>query len=1134
MVYADGDNNLESAAIADVNEMEVVGSRTGLNIVVELDRVSGYDTSNGNWTDTRRARIIQDQDTNNISSTFTSIGESNMGAGQTLTDFIQWAVSTAPADNYLLVLWDHGGGLDGICWDDSNSSDCLSVAEVRQAISAAGTHIEVVGMDACLMSMVEMAHELSPVSDVMVGSEETEPGEGWPYDTILADLAQNTNLTPEQVGASVVTRYGFSSSGSETQSAVKLSQLPALSTALDSFAQAAMASAEWTAITQARNTAAGFAVTDFRDLGTFLETAASCATDGALRTAASNAFSVYQQTILSNSSGPGKGGTGMTVYLPEQGTTVRGDYTAANFAFLADTAWEDFLVAYTTGVAAAAMHVSGSSPAASQAVSTAPTTYTIDFSSAYDPASVQARDLTVNGRAADSVTLVDSDTLRFQFQTAPMTAPGTYAMSIASGAITRSGTGEGVRAWAVTFRVGVPDIDVPSELAATVVRNGTSQLAFDLRNQGNWALEWNISTGLSEYGYTDSDHAGGPTYSWVDISSTGTRIQGLDDDSWVGLIDVGFAFPFYGQNFSSFWLASNGYISFSDGSSAYDNTALPSSAAPKNMIALAWDDLNFAAGGAAYYQRPDANTLIIEYLDVPYYGSSTDKVSCEAILRSDGTIKLQYLRVDQPGSTTVGIQNSSGDHGLQVVCDSQYLHSGLAIAIAPDHNWLTVTPGSTTTAAGGTTRITATFNTAGLSTGTYQTTLLITSNDPDEGELRIPVTLDVTASRAPEDVAIDFGAGGFWLWKNGVTWQFAHSADPAVMAAGDFDGDGRGDLVVSFGSGNGTWIRYADNRWEFLHSATAVSMASGDMNADGRSELVIGFVGNNGTWEYTPASGGWRYLHRLTPSIMACGDLDGNGLADVAMALPSGNGTWIWKNESTWQYVHPLTASALAAGDINGDSRAELALALPSSNGLWTYGNGNAWTFVHPSTPTALAMGDLNGDGWQDLVMSFGAAGGTWKYVPYTRAWTFLHGTGCVSIATADLDGSGRADVVLSFANNQGSWVLKNETTWQYLHHSSVQAMVATEMDGSGPLAAVASADALRVSSSIADGSGVAPSASPASSLRFDLAIRRWAATHADSHLGGDENGDFDALYWQLATTGLRVWTSPKNASVHG
>jgi len=105
LVYLDADNDLEDAGIDDVNEMEVVGSTSDVNILVQFDRIPDYDTSNGNWTDTRRGRVVQDSNPTSISTTFASIGEQNMGDATVLRgyDYVRiCGVSVWNADGFML------------------------------------------------------------------------------------------------------------------------------------------------------------------------------------------------------------------------------------------------------------------------------------------------------------------------------------------------------------------------------------------------------------------------------------------------------------------------------------------------------------------------------------------------------------------------------------------------------------------------------------------------------------------------------------------------------------------------------------------------------------------------------------------------------------------------------------------------------------------------------------------------------------------------------------------------------------------------------------------------------------------------------------------------------------------------
>src|SRR6056297_932537 len=113
MVYLDADNNLESAGIDDINEMEAIGSDENVNIVVQMDRIDGYDSSNGDWTSTRRYYIEKDSngyDSNIISTMEEDLGEVNMGKEETVKNFIDWSVQNYPADRYFIIFWNHGGG----------------------------------------------------------------------------------------------------------------------------------------------------------------------------------------------------------------------------------------------------------------------------------------------------------------------------------------------------------------------------------------------------------------------------------------------------------------------------------------------------------------------------------------------------------------------------------------------------------------------------------------------------------------------------------------------------------------------------------------------------------------------------------------------------------------------------------------------------------------------------------------------------------------------------------------------------------------------------------------------------------------------------------------------------------------
>jgi len=253
MVYLDADNNLESAGIDDINEMEMVGSTSDVNIVVQIDRIPGYDTSNSNWTNTRRYYITQDFDPYIINSQLINdLSEQNMGNTETLINFADWTVNNYPAKKYLLVIWNHGGGFRSsglakdIAWDDTNGGDKITMPELEYAFSVISTkmgkNIDIVGMDACYMAMIEVAYQIKDYADILVTSEESEPNDGWPYDTILGQLVSYPTVTSNQLAANIVDSYIFSYTVSDevTQSAIDLSYTDTLADQLSNMALAIM------------------------------------------------------------------------------------------------------------------------------------------------------------------------------------------------------------------------------------------------------------------------------------------------------------------------------------------------------------------------------------------------------------------------------------------------------------------------------------------------------------------------------------------------------------------------------------------------------------------------------------------------------------------------------------------------------------------------------------------------------------------------------------------------------------------------------------------------------------------------------------------------------------------------------
>ena len=241
MVYVNAKNNLEKFGLGDVNEMEKVGSTDKVKIAVELGRISGYDSSDGDWKGQRRYIIKKDNDTGKITSpVLQDIPKADMGDWKHLVDFVAWAKKNAPAQHYMLVVWNHGSGWDkahrasgivinGISYDDETGNH-MSTPDLGQALAAMGK-TDIYASDACLMAMAEVAYQIKDYTDYIVGSEETEPGDGYTYDTLLGPLAAKptmASLELAKLAAQAYTAHYSQSGEGATQSAVQSATLPKL------------------------------------------------------------------------------------------------------------------------------------------------------------------------------------------------------------------------------------------------------------------------------------------------------------------------------------------------------------------------------------------------------------------------------------------------------------------------------------------------------------------------------------------------------------------------------------------------------------------------------------------------------------------------------------------------------------------------------------------------------------------------------------------------------------------------------------------------------------------------------------------------------------------------------------------
>ena len=177
-------------ATSDINEMlSVSGQPEDVNIVIQTGGCTYWHTSGIASNKIGRYHIE-----NKKLKQDASLPNASMGAQSTLESFVNWGLEEYPAEKTGLILWNHGGAFEGCCYDDTYSDDSLEAHEIKAAMDNVfetqnlNKKLEFIGYDCCLMQLQDLAEFNSPYFNYMVGSEETEAGEGWDYDNWLDDL----------------------------------------------------------------------------------------------------------------------------------------------------------------------------------------------------------------------------------------------------------------------------------------------------------------------------------------------------------------------------------------------------------------------------------------------------------------------------------------------------------------------------------------------------------------------------------------------------------------------------------------------------------------------------------------------------------------------------------------------------------------------------------------------------------------------------------------------------------------------------------------------------------------------------------------------------------------------------------
>lgn len=287
LLFLNGNNNLDSFGDVNLKQMEEIGSNKNINIVVQWGSMSRKTV--------KRLYIKKSTNHNHVTSPVVQdMGAVDMGDYKELVNFLKWGHEKYPAKRYFVSVWNHGNGwrknkplpggiqINDISYDDKTGNKItteqlgFAMGEFSKFI---GRKVDLYGSDACLMSMVEVASEMSDYVSYFAGSQEVEPGEGWPYSHFLKEWTKNANIEGDKLGNILATEYlkaysgGVYGQGSVTFSVFNLNKISQFEESVRNLSQelSSLSSDDLTRAFDVSKQTQNFTYADYKDFGHFLK-----------------------------------------------------------------------------------------------------------------------------------------------------------------------------------------------------------------------------------------------------------------------------------------------------------------------------------------------------------------------------------------------------------------------------------------------------------------------------------------------------------------------------------------------------------------------------------------------------------------------------------------------------------------------------------------------------------------------------------------------------------------------------------------------------------------------------------------------------------------------------------------------
>ncbi|MBR6315625.1 MAG: hypothetical protein IKR58_01325 [Lachnospiraceae bacterium] len=206
MIYMNG-SDLESSggeATTDLGEMLSSGIGDKVNVVIQTMGTKdwqGYDIS----SKTAQTYCVKNGELKLVRD---DLGQLDCTSEKTLSEFIGYCKQNYPAERYMFLFWDHGGGpVYGYGYDEwvKNEDASLTIAEMAKAFSEhKDIYFDMIGMDCCIMASLETCYALAPYCKYALLSEDFESGMGWSYTRWMKSIEENPGISTPLLGKTII------------------------------------------------------------------------------------------------------------------------------------------------------------------------------------------------------------------------------------------------------------------------------------------------------------------------------------------------------------------------------------------------------------------------------------------------------------------------------------------------------------------------------------------------------------------------------------------------------------------------------------------------------------------------------------------------------------------------------------------------------------------------------------------------------------------------------------------------------------------------------------------------------------------------------------------------------------------